>query len=294
MNRSALGLASAAITTVALSSGCAFAGQPKHEKELDVSVAHIDAEMVHVEGFNGSISIAQRDGDTVAVHAKIYGPDEQRVQSAVVHAERDAEGTLRVWTEWPSEPKGNEGASFSILIPNTAGIHADTSNGAITIKSLAGPYALDTSNGSIQIDGATGDVKADTSNGGISINGTPDKVFADTSNGSIRISGASGQITTDSSNGNIEIALTDSNAGPVVADTSNGSIVLSIGPAFSGALVADTSNGRVKFGPFPQGFTASVTSLEDDTLHATFGDASHKSRLDTSNGQITIKPVTGG
>ncbi len=294
MNRPALGIASAALATVTLASGCAFAGQPKHEKELDVSVAHVDAELLHVDAFNGSISIAHQDGDTVAIHATLYGPDQARVDGAIVRAERDAEGTLRIWTEWASEPKGNEGASFSILIPSTSGIHADTSNGSVTITSLSGPYTIDTSNGSINLQQASGDVRADTSNGNITVNGTPGKVLADTSNGSIRISGASGPVMTDSSNGNIEVALTDANAGPVIADTSNGSIVLAIGPAFAGSLVADTSNGKVRFGPFPAGFTAAVTEVEDDTLRATFGTADHKSRLDTSNGQITVKPSAGG
>ena len=294
MIRSALGLAGVTLPVLALSSGCAYAGAPKHMKELDVSIAHVDAEMLHVEAFNGSISIGASEGDVVAIHAKVYGPDLQRVDSAVVRAERDAEGTLRVWSEWASEPKGNEGVAISVLIPSTAGIHADTSNGAITIASLAGPYTLDTSNGSIEVEQATGDVRADTSNGNVTINGAPGKVVADTSNGSIHITGATGPITSDSSNGNIELVLAEANAGPVIADTSNGSITLIVGPAFAGSLVADTSNGKVRFGPFPQGFSAAVTEVEDDTLRATFGNAEHKSRLDTSNGAIVVKASAGG
>jgi DUF4097 and DUF4098 domain-containing protein YvlB len=292
--RHALAMSTIAASTVALSACVALADKPRHEKSLDVTIAHVDAESLKVEGRNGSITIAPHDGDQVAISAKLYGSDRARVDQTVVRAEREKDGTLRVWAEWPTEPKGNEGVTFSILIPSTAGIDADTSNGAITVTGLSGPYILDTSNGPIELVGAAGDVRADTSNGSITINGAPNKVLADTSNGNIRIDGATGPVTTDSSNGNIELMLADTNPGPVVADTSNGSIELAVGPAFGGAIIADTSNGKVRFGPFPEGFSAAVTDAEKDTLRATFGTATHKSRLDTSNGGIVIRATKGG
>lgn len=288
-------LASVAIAASTLTLGaCALADQPRHEKSLDVNIAHVEAEPLKVESRNGSITIAAHDGDGVEIHARIYGQDKARVDAVVVRAEREDDGSLHVWAEWPSEPKNNEGATFAIQIPSTAGIHADTSNGAISITGLAGPYNLDTSNGAIEIVQATGDVRADTSNGGITVNGTPGSVRADTSNGTIRLTGATGPVTADSSNGKIEISLADTNAGPVVADTSNGSIVLAIGPAFGGMLVADTSNGKVKFGPFPESQPTTIVEAEDDTMKVRFGQATHASRLDTSNGTITIRSTAGG
>ncbi len=283
-----------AAVTLALVGSLAHAESPKHVREVELSIAHTDSQPVRIEGFNGGIEIRAQEGDTVSVHAKLYGPNKDRVDQAVMHTEREKDGTLHIWSEWPSNHKGSEGVALTILIPNTAGIRADTSNGPISISGLAGPYTLGTSNAGIEVVSAIGDVRADTSNGTITVNGAPGTVNADTSNGSIRIAGATGPVNADSSNGNIEVALDSSNAGPVIADTSNGSIVLAVGPSFGGSMVADTSNGKVRFGPFSEEFAATVTSAKNDTVRATFGTATHKSRLDTSNGQITVKPTSAG
>ena len=292
--RTALAMPTIAACTVALCSCAALADRPKIEKELDLTVAHLEAQALRIDARNGSISIAPNEAEEVQIHARIHGPDRERVDAAVVRAEREKDGSLHIWAQWPTERKSNEGVSFSILIPATAGIHAESSNGSISITDLAGPYDLNTSNGTIQVMRAIGDVRADTSNGPITINGTPGKVYADTSNGDISVSGVSGPVAADTSNGNIEVALIDTNPGPVDADTSNGSITIAVGPAFDGSMIADTSNGKVRFGPFPEGYRAEVTKAEKDLVRATFGPSSHRSRLDTSNGTITVRATAGG
>lgn len=292
--RTVLAMPTIIACSLSLCACTAFADRPKVEKELDLTVAFVEAQALRVEARNGGISIASSETDEVQIHARIHGSDRERVEAAVVRTEREKSGELHIWAEWPTERKSNEGVSFSIMIPATSGIFAESSNGSISITDLAGPYDLNTSNGPIQIMRAIGDVRADTSNGAITINGTPGKVYADTSNGDISVSGVSGPIAADTSNGNIEVALIDTNPGPVDADTSNGSITIAVGPAFDGSMIADTSNGKVRFGPFPAGYRAEVTKAEKDLVRATFGPSSHRSRLDTSNGTITVRATAGG
>jgi hypothetical protein len=266
-----LALAAAAATMA----GCsAVLGMPRHSREVDLSVTHVERAPVRVDAVNGAIAIMRADVEMVEVHAVIRGPDLARVEAANVHAER-IDDELRIRCEWPTPRKSNEGCSFEVRVPDAHGVYARTMNGSIRIESLEGPVVARSSNGAIVILGRHGEVRAETSNG------------------SIRVERASGPVVAGTSNGSITVALSDDNAGPVRADTSNGSITLEIGRAFTGPLTADTSLGRVSLGPFPDAWTVEVLRQGKTHAVAEFGSGGSPSELDTSNGSVTIRAGGG-
>lgn len=263
-------------TAIVATSSTADAGAT-HERTVEIDVQHVEHAPVRVDSRNGSIVIRAYDGDAVRVVATLKSKSETRIDTAMVYAERHEDDRLDIGIQWPTKKwKGGDSCSFEVLVPNASGVHADTSNGSITIEGL------------------TGAAKADTSNGSITIRGHHTAVHADSSNGSITVLEASGAVHADTSNGAIHVALTDDNPGPVSLDTSNGSIDLEVGPAFVGTLKADTSLGRVSFGPIPDTMKADVVRHEKTEGRIVFGDrAKPVSRLDTSIGSISVKARPG-
>jgi hypothetical protein len=111
--------------------------------------------------------------------------------------------------------QGREVRSWSVqlivLAPDGASIDAETTNGPIGVKGLAGTFALRASNGPISLSGIDGDVKARAANGPISIDGGRGTFDIETSNGPIgvRLTGRrwDGSLTARASNGPLTVSV---------------------------------------------------------------------------------------
>jgi len=252
---------------IAGSSGCSESA-PHHETRTS-TVPHVTGRALYVETGNGEVDIHRAGTDQVTVTAKIRATTDERLKAARVVTERDADGTLRVTVEWPdNKRRGSEGCSFDIAIPDAIGVTAQSSNGGITLRGLAGDADLRSSNGEIDVRDHDGAVRARTSNGGIEL---------------VNVT----KVDADSSNGSVNIRLRSDATGPVRADTSNGNVTLEVGPAFAGEVVCSTSNGSIRD---RTGRATSTTQHSNKRATFRFGDGG-QSTLDTSNGTITIEPL---
>ena len=78
-----------------------------------------------------------------------------------------------------------------------------------------------------------------------------------------------------------------STQGPIRLETSNAPISATLGPHFRGRLDLDTSNARLRIEDAAQRIVDQKLHKSDGYL--VIGDESMFSRLDTSNGSITVK-----
>ncbi len=258
-----------ALTTIS-ATGCAECGYAleldaeRHETSANVRVPHEPSKPLELRTHNGSIEIKKSGGSEVVVEARLYSKSKERLDEARVHAER-VDGTLKIFTTWPGgKPKSDEGATFTVSLPDASRLHLDSSNGKIVSDLPCDSASVDTSNGKIELSGVRGKIHADTSNGAV--------VLREVS-----------EATVDTSNGSVTIDLADDAKGPVSADTSNGQITLTVGAAFAGRVHASTSNGTINNNT---GRGTQTGKKAKGTI--TFGDGP-ECTLESSNGSITVK-----
>jgi len=290
----ALGLL-AVIGTVLALSGCLEI--PVHEatRTLEGSFAVTGVVDLDVSTANGRVTVRGVDGQTtVEVTATIRSRGDTLIgaaaRAALVVVEMVQNGNqveLRYdASAHPWDVRRYTGVEFEVIVPATADVEAETSNGRIALSDVTGILELDTSNGAIEVEDAVGEATASTSNG------------------TIRIDRYEGILNLDTSNGRIE--MTDVN-GVIDAETSNGRI------AFVGALVEEiahrmvTSNGRIDVA-LPIGTSMMIEASTSNSTISTnlplIGDTEGKEwsavlnppatgtlTLETSNGQIEILGV---
>jgi len=175
------------------------------------------------------------------------------------------------------------GVEFDLVVPADTQVHAQTSNGAISVSSVAGRLSLDTSNGAIDVREVVGDLYADTSNGRIQVISFVGDIRADTSNGEIWIEQVVGSVDADTSNGSISFAGTPSPNSSHRLDTSNGSIDVRVPAGASIHFDAHTSSGTIRSSLDLTGDTEG-----DDWSADLNGPADIHFDLSTSNGSIRI------
>lgn len=252
-----------------------------------IEAAHVSAAPIDVRTANGAIKVEAKPVTQVRVVATVRAQTLERLDATQVKVERGADNTLLVSVLWPDDRRrSGEGVSFEIALPDAAGVKAKTSNGTITLSGLSGEAVLETSNGRVSVDGHSGSVRIDTSNGGVMAKDVTGPVTAESSNGGVELVRVGTPVDVDTSNGLVRVTLRDEATGPVKVDSSNGPVTLAVGPSFAGEVVLDTSNGGVHLEELP---AASVVSMGKSSGRIRVGSGGEQSRLDTSNGSITVK-----
>jgi DUF4097 and DUF4098 domain-containing protein YvlB len=169
---------------------------------------------------------------------------------------------------------GSSGAAVDLKVPAGAILSLTTSNGEITSEGIQGQITARSSNGKVDVRGAKGKLDLETSNGAIAIDATEATLSAGTSNGGIHFAG-----TLDK--------------GKHTLGTSNGSIDLVLPAAAQFQFAASTSNGAVT-NRFP-GLQPSSGKPGSNRLAGRIGSGSNADidlKLETSNGSITLEPMT--
>jgi hypothetical protein len=269
----------------ALAAGGAVAGcsitipgwsQPAFEEVRQIAAPVGDAAPVAIESNNGAISVREGpEGNQITVTATIRAMSEERMALTEVRADRQVDGSLLVWVEWPEERQPSEGARLEVEVPagRASSLKARSSNGAILLTGLSCPGGADlkSSNGAITVRGFTGDV------------------LARTSNGAVTVEGATGDVEAHSSNGRIEV-IQAPGAGSVVTHTSNGRVRIELASGFAGEISGQTSNGRLTL---PTGDDVTLIRLDrrDAAVRIGPADAEGAARVEvkTSNGAVEVR-----
>lgn len=281
-----LALSALVLVSTALSACGTTWGQRIHDNR-SVLIDHEQGRKLEIVNANGSIRATHDDRDEVSVHAELYGEDAERLRFARLRTEREGDGTLRVWVEWPGgNRRNNEGARIEIYTPGVSGVKATSTNGSITLIGLGGDAYAVTSNGSVFVDEQGGSVEAVSTNGPIRVEEAGGKVFVETSNGAVIVGDAQRAVDVRTTNGRVSVETAHGNEGPVRAKTTNGSVDISLGEDFEGRLVAHCSTGRISVTGFEE---ARLIRSKPDALELRIGNSDEESAIHTTNGSIRIR-----
>ncbi|MCA9302807.1 MAG: DUF4097 family beta strand repeat protein [Phycisphaerales bacterium] len=285
VNRSTLGLLAGGLALLTLS-GCDSLGPAVHESRT-MSIPHLAGSALSVTTANGSVLVERQQRADVQLDIDIFGPDSERLSFASVNAVRQADGSLRVWVDWPGgKRQNNEGANIDVLLPDAIGVDVRTSNGRVTLKGLAGHAEVATSNGSVTIERHSGSATVQSSNGKLVLDRVDGEIKGDTSNGAVMITEAFGPVEAESSNGNVFVSTAHGNPGPVRVSTSNGRVELALGDGFEGILRVKTSNGSISMHDLG---SARLIESGKHTLELQIGESETISAVRTSNGSVRVK-----
>ena len=237
---------------------------------------HETGSAIDVRARNGSVTVVADPNRTdVQIEARLtcaastVEKAEERLAEAQVKIERRPDRTLFVTAEFPGGDRGNDGATFTIRLPDASGATLRSSNGRIRANGLTGALSIDTSNGRVVLEDHDGPAEVHTSNG------------------RIHVTNHRGEARLHTSNGSVHVRLHPDNPGPLDVRSSNGSIRAAVGPAFGGTIDLDTSNGRIHVDGSDR---ARIMHINRSNGYVVVGeDAAPKSRLDTSNGSITVE-----
>jgi len=244
-----------ALSTLALA-GCIPTSEATMTEtaEFDMTAAFQVSGLVNLDisSSNGQIRVEGQDTTTVSVVATLRsrGTTEAEAQERVEQIEINmTQEDNRVLLEYrsadqPADVRRYSGVDFSVIVPLTADVEVDTSNGAITVRGIQGEFDLDTSNGAVDLDNLVGDINVDTSNGKITVDNVQGILNLETSNGAIDLDDVEATIDARTSNGAIEFS------GILAGDnhrlrTSNGRINVELQPDASIEIDAETSSGSI-------------------------------------------------
>jgi len=148
---------------------------------------------VSIETINGSIDVKGYDGNEIIVDAimKVTGEEQDVCDELLkkIKVEVDKEGkTLQIEPDFESTKKKgyNWSVSFTVQVPKRKEANAETLNGGIEVKDVAGGN-FETINGGTNCFNLKGDAKAETINGGIEFSEVSGDVEASTINGSVNL-----------------------------------------------------------------------------------------------------------
>lgn len=272
--------------------GCAGPGSyggATYQEDRAMRVAHIAGSALSVVNANGAVTAhadATMASDEVQIDARIYANDAERLAFARLHADREGDGSLHVWVEWPAPGRQhNEGASIRVVLPDAEGLSIRTSNGSVKAEGFRGPADLTTSNGAVAVHEHRGDVVLSTTNGSVRAERVLGPVDIATSNGSVVVEEVAGPVLVETTNASVTVYTDHQNPGPVRVRTTNGRIELSLSEAFRGFLRLGTTNGSIRAADIG---SARLIETSRNYTELQFGDDTAVSAAKTTNGTIRV------
>jgi DUF4097 and DUF4098 domain-containing protein YvlB len=275
-----------ALSATLLLGACESIGGPRYRDGRNRHVAYTSPTPLEIINANGAVRALHEDRADIAIEAELFGNDEQRLSFANLRADRQGDGTLRVWIEWPGgRSLDNEGASINVYLPDSDGVRIRTSNGSITTSGLSGVSELRSSNGAVHVEDHRGSVDIKTSNGSTRVEHAHGPIKIETSNGRVIVTEARAGVEAESTNGSMYVSTSHDNDQPVRVRTSNGRIELDLGEAFMGRLKIKTTNGTIRLTGLDD---ARLVESSDDTLEITVGGSDQISAAHTTNGSVRV------
>lgn len=290
-----IGVLGVALATLLVGAGCdledVFGARITATRTESASFAVVGRPVVDIQSSNGTVDVRGVPGqtDVQAIATLTSRGDSQteadgRLARIVVRMVQEGDRVTLAYrsADQAEDVRRYSGVAFSVTVPPSADVQANTSNGAVAIAEIHGAVTIATSNGEVVIHDAVGDVCATTSNGRIAVERSFGVLTLTTSNGEIRVLDATAALDATTSNGPIVFRGT-----PVGMDnslhTSNGSIDVSIPVAASVQFIARTSVGSIRTS------MPLVGDTDGREWNATFNPpASSAVTIRTSNGSVRL------
>jgi len=164
-------------------------------------------------------------------------------------------------------------------------LSANTSGGSIEVADCRGPIKIETSGGDITVGDGTGALDAKTSGGRIEVRNFSGDTEVRTSGGNLSLQTITGKIIGKTSGGSIHASIPDDIVGDVKLQTSAGNIDVSLSATAAVDIDASTSGGEI-FSRLP----LESTDVDSEHLRGKLNGGGKSVKLETSAGNITIKP----
>ena len=164
-------------------------------------------------------------------------------------------------------------------------LNANTSGGSIEVEDCRGPIKIETSGGDITVADGTGALDAKTSGGRIEVRNFSGDTEVRTSGGNLSLRRITGKIIGKTSGGSIHASIPADVVDDVKLQTSAGNIDVSLSATATVDIDARTSVGEI-FNRLP----LETTDVEREHLRGKLNGGGISVKLDTSAGNITIKP----
>ncbi|HTW92863.1 MAG TPA: DUF4097 family beta strand repeat-containing protein [bacterium] len=221
---------------------------------------------------NGTISVTASSDTaiTVDVARHAYGRDSSDAAKAlanVVYGDTVIGRELKIKADMPSSDRPY-GADFDIAAPETLDLSLSTTNGSITVTSLAGDIRASTTNGNVQLTGTTGSANLSTTNGKLVVQVHSGTVHGTTSNGTIDCDVSS-------------LGAADS----VDLETTNGKVTLLLPVDVSALIDATNTNGSITF----YDYTVTYNTQTSNHVRGTIGSGASPIMITTTNGDIVVR-----
>lgn len=225
------------------------AGTLAHEERTEVSTVDADGlRVVEIGNDDGSIRVVGAEGATrVTVTARISdgwrdARHELRREGDRLVVDADCPEFLAQWCN----------VRYTVEVPATLAVMADSGNGSVTVTDVAGDVEASSGNGSVELARIAGDVVLHTGNGSVRSSDLRSATAdASSGNGRVQLEFAEPprRVVADSGNGSVEVVLprTD-DLYRVEADSGNGTVSTSgVGtlPTSSRSITATSGNGDV-------------------------------------------------
>ena len=203
---------------------------------------------------NGGVDITGWDRDSVAVSARVGAGDRNDQDARALAAEVKVEisgSTVRV--DGPAHHHhANWSVELVVMVPRKIGIHAETTNGPLSVEGVNGAIDVRATNGPVTLSRLAGDVHARVQNGPLSV----------------RLDG------------------TAWNGTGLDAESTNGPVDLAIPEHYNAELETGTVNGPTDF---RMPITVTLAGRRSDRIHTTLGKGGSPVRVVTTNGPLTVR-----
>jgi hypothetical protein len=238
-----------------------------------------------------------KDGNVITVRAR----GSKRNWWNFGHSETHGQYTIHVPKTFESDLRTDGGdVTAGEITGNTT---VKTSGGKLALKHLEGNLSANTSGGPIEVEDCRGPIKVETSGGDIIVRDGTGTLDAKTSGGRIEVRNFSGDTEVKTSGGNLSLQRI---AGKIIGNTSGGSIQASIPAYVVGDVKLRTSAGNIdvslsatatvdidastSVGEILSGLLLETTHIDSEHLRGKLNGGGKSVRLETSAGNITIKP----
>ena len=208
------------------------AGESRFVDTVEKRFAVSSAPSLRLGTFDGSVLVETWDRPEVLVVVERHAFDKEAADRMLVTAVQSGD-QIHVDVREDKDGRmhmhfGSHYARLVVTVPKQARVEANTGDGRVTIRSVAGDLRVHTGDGSIHLEGVDGAVDATSGDGNIDIDGTIRQLTARSGDGRMRIHTLAAGPTSDWS-----IA------------TGDGSVVLEVPENFGAELDASTGDGRV-------------------------------------------------
>ncbi|SEQ55474.1 DUF4097 family beta strand repeat-containing protein [Natrinema salaciae] len=225
---------------------------------------------------SGSITVEGGQGDAVEVRGHKAAPTEDTLESVTIETSRDGDRLV---------VEGRQGDEPPFLFGPDPKLDLE-----VTIPAGVRLARAATTNGDIDVREVTGELAAETTNGDIDVRGVDGGLVAESTNGSIRATGVSGDVHAETTNGSIDVTLADGDSdGDLFAESTNGDVTVLAPDSLDAIVSAATTNGDVSV----EGIDG-VNVSSDDSVDVTLGDGTRSVRVETTNGDVTVRSESDG